>query len=123
VRLQGPEPESYVLRGISADGVMVALRTERNPENGSLDFWTEAVTRQMVAAQGYKATGSEVVVSDGQLPGRLLTFATRRQGVDFTYGVAVFVQGGDLFIAEAGGRTGAVEPKWDAIRKALLSLR
>ena len=123
VKVEGSGFGSCAVRGISADGVMVALRSERGPAGGTLGFWTEAITHQVVGGLGYKAAGDEAVESAAGVPGRVLTFTAEKQGVAFTYVVAVFVQGGDLLVAEAGGRTDAVGPKRAGIRRALLTVR
>ncbi|MCX5671497.1 MAG: hypothetical protein NTU94_09295 [Planctomycetota bacterium] len=123
VKVEQPYGGPYAVRGISADGVMIALRFERNPQNGTLAFWTEAMTNQVVSGRGYKAAGSEDVASAAKVPGRLLTFTAQKQGVGFTYVLVVFVQGSDILIGEAGGRTDAVEPKLAEIKKALLTAR
>lgn len=123
VKVEDGAPGSSAVRGISADGVMVALRSEKGPAGGSLGFWMEAITHQMVGGLGYKPAGSEAVQSTTGVPGRVMTFTTEKQGVAFTYLVAVFVQGGDILIAEAGGCTDAVEPKSVEIRHALLTAR
>jgi hypothetical protein len=113
----------YEVRGVSADAVVLALRRETNPEHGSLDFWTQAIGRQMTERRGYQATGSEAVTSVGGAAGRLLSFTEERQGVLYTYRVAVYVQGSDILVAEAGGKAGAVAAHQEEIRKALLSVR
>jgi hypothetical protein len=61
------------------------------------------------------------VTSDTGEAGRLLTFSMQKQGVTFSYILAVFVKGNDILIAEAGGKAEAVEPKLAEIKKALLT--
>jgi hypothetical protein len=114
---------AYTVRGVSADGVVVGLRSEPNPEGGTLGFWTEAIVNRLVRERGYTPAGSEEIRSDGGTPGRLLTFSADRQGTTFTFLVAVYVQGPDILIAEGGGKAGDVEPKKADIRKSLLSVR
>jgi hypothetical protein len=113
----------FVQRGISADGVVVGLRTEKNPMGGTLEFWTEALGNQMTGDHGYKALGREDIKSDTGVPGRLLRFSSDRRGTEFTYLVAVYVQGDDILIAEAGGKADLVEAKMADIRKSLLSVK
>lgn len=117
----------YEVRGVSADGMVVAVRLEKNAENGTLAFWTEAVKRQL-ASRNYKLDKSEDVTSDAGLAGALMTFSTSRSGRPYTYLAAVFVRtslldDGDVLIAEAGGETIAAEPRLDDLRAALLSVR
>jgi hypothetical protein len=114
---------TYLVRGVSADGVVVALRREQNPEHGTLEFWTQAVSNRLVTGRSYKAGASEAVKSDAGVPGRLLAFEDQQQGVSYIYIVAVFVQGTDVLVAEAGGKADVVAPRAAEVRKALLSVR
>jgi hypothetical protein len=113
----------YVVRGVSADGVVLGLTRELNPEHGTLEFWTEAVGNRLAVGRNYKPAGSEAVKSDAGLVGRLMTFEDQQQGVNYLYMVAVFVQGGDILVTEAGGKADVVRPRAAEIRKALLSVR
>jgi len=115
----------YEARGVSADGMGIAVRLEENAENGTLAFWTEAVRRQL-ASRGYTLDKTEDVESDAGLAGTLMTFTTDRGGRPYTYLVAVFVRtslfgDGDVLVAEAGGETITVTPRLDDLRAALLS--
>ena len=123
IKVDKSEQGAYAVRGVSADGVVVGLRSEPNPEGGTLGFWTAAVTNQMVTDRGYKPAGAEDVKSEAGTPGRLLTFSAERQGTAFTYLVAVYLQGADILIAEGGGKAELVEAKRADIRKSLLSAR
>lgn len=113
----------YAVRAVAPDGAMVSLRTEKNPQNGTLDFWTQAVTNQLTQGRGYKVVKSEEVTSDAGLPGRLLTFSTERKGVTFTYLVALFLQGQEILIAEAGGKSEAMDPRAAELCKSLLTAK
>jgi len=117
----------YDVRGVSADGMVLAARREPNAENGTLAFWTEAVKREL-AARNYTLGRSEEVESDGGLAGTLMTFSASRGGRPFTYMTAVFVTSsmfddGEVFIAEAGGEESILTPRQDEIRKTLLTIR
>jgi len=113
----------YLVRGISADGVVIALRCETNPKEGTLDFWVNAVTNQLAGAAGYKLEKSDALTSDAGVPGKLLTFSAQIEGAPFTYLAAVFVKGSTILVAEAGGKTDAVAPKMEEIRKAFLTAK
>jgi len=43
---------TYDQRAVSADGVVVALRSETNPKNASLDFWVTAIRDELVKHRG-----------------------------------------------------------------------
>ncbi len=55
--------------------------------------------------------------------GKLLTCTANRSGAEFTYIVAVYVMGGQVLVAEAGGKSETVAPRLGDIRKAMASLR
>lgn len=113
----------YCVRGISADGVVVALKTQTNPKEGTLDFWVNAATNQLTGGAGYKLDKSEGLASETGTPGKLLTFSTQLEGAPFTYLLAIFVQGGTILVGEAGGKTDAVTPKLEEIRKAFATAK
>ncbi len=117
----------YEVRGVSADGLVVAARREDNAKNGTLVFWIEAVKREL-AARNYAMGDSEDVESSGGLTGKLMTFSANRGGRPFTYMTAVFIRprvldDGEVFIAEAGGEASVFEPRQGEIRKAMLTIR
>ena len=117
----------YEIRGVSADGMVIAARREDNAENGTLEFWTEAVKRELTG-RGYALAKSDPVESDSGTAGTLMTFTATRGGRPYTYLTAVFVTrgligDGEVLVAEAGGETAAFEPRQDDIRTALLSVR
>jgi hypothetical protein len=52
-----------------------------------------------------------------------MTFTAQRSGAEFTYMTAVYVRGPQVLLAEAGGKSQAVAPKADELRKSLASVR
>jgi len=114
---------THHLRAISADGVVVGLKSEMNLKEATLDFWAQALTNELVESKGYRHEKTDDVTSETGTPGKFLTFTTETRGVAFTYVVALFVQPEVILIAEAGGKTDALKPKLDAVRKALLSAK
>jgi len=113
----------YETRAVSADGVVVALRVEPNPENGAPEFWADAVRNELTQARGYALAKEEEVKSASGLDGRLMEFTADAEGVKAAYLVAVFVKDDDVLVAEAGGKADAVAARRDALRTALLSVR
>ena len=118
---------SYEVRGVSADGLVLAARREENADNGTLAFWSQAVKREL-ASRNYTLADSEDVESAGALTGKLMTFSTNRGGRPFTYMTAVFVKNdllndGEVFVAEAGGEASVLKPRKDEIRNAMLTIR
>jgi hypothetical protein len=113
----------YDLRAVSADGAVLAARRQENPQKGTLEFWVDAVRNEMTTARGYALTGSEAVTSAGGTPGRLMTFSATRQGVQYTYLLAVYRKGPDVLIAEAGGKADVMAARAGEVRQALLTAR
>ena len=98
-----PEQKEYLYRAASADGVVLAIRVEDNKPVGNLDFWAEALDRQL--RQGsYRPDGkAEDVKSASGLPGRRLKYTRENQGRKYRYWVTVFVTESRVFCVEAGG--------------------
>ena len=123
VRVERRKAGPYEVRAIAADGTVVGLRRQWNPENGSLKFWTEAVKRELTDGRGYAATAEEDVKADNGTPGRLMKFSANPRGQDAVYLVALFVTNGDVLVAEAGGTADAMKTHEGELRKCLLSAR
>ncbi len=123
VQVKNDGDDLYRMRGVSADGVVCALRTHDNPKRGTLAFWSEAVKNELVSSKGYKLIKSEPVQSRAGRPGTLMTFSAERSGTAFTYLLAVFVSRGKVLIAEAGGKADRVKPRLGAIKNAMLSAK
>jgi hypothetical protein len=113
----------YVARGVSADGVVVALRSENNPKNGTLEFWQRAIKNELVVSKGYKLEKEEAVTDRAGTAGTLLLCTAQRSGTDFTYLLAVYVTSEAVLIAEAGGKTEAVTPRLEDLKTAIRSVR
>jgi len=114
---------SYTVRAVSADGMVIGLRTQDNPKRGTLAFWAEAVRNELVAGKGYNLVKAEDVTAAPGRPGRLMQFAATDRGADFTYLLAVYVTDYSVLLAEAGGKKEAVAAREEDIRRCLLSAR
>jgi hypothetical protein len=113
----------YTQRAVSADGVVIALRSETNPKDATLDFWVTAIRDELVSRRGYVLAKTEPSEAAGGAKGTLLTCTANRSGAEFAYLVGVYVMGGQVFVAEAGGKSETVAPRLGDIRKAMASLR
>ena len=113
----------YTQRAVSADGVVIALRSETNPKDATLDFWVTAVRDELVNRRGYTLAKEEPAEAANGAKGKLLTCTANRSGVEFTYLVAVYVMGGQVLVAEAGGKSETVVHRLGDIRQAMASLR
>ncbi len=113
----------YDMRAVSADGVALSVRTEDNPQDGTLEFWSQAVSAELEGRQGYTLVDNSEVGPAGNPDGVMMEFDVVKRGNNMKYLVAVFVQTGQVVVAEAAGPAEAVTPTDADIRKALLSAR
>lgn len=113
----------YDQRAVSADGVVLACRTQDNEKHGTLKFWAKAIKNELASKPGYALTSDDSAHSYAGLEGRLLVFSATRQGAAFTYMLGVFVKGNRVILTEAGGRAEAVKPLIADLKAALLSVR
>lgn len=113
----------FTQRAVSADGIVIALRSETNPKDATLDFWITAVRDELVIRRGYTVAKEEPAEAASGDNGKLLTCTVNRSGAEFTYLVAVYVMGGQVVVAEAGGKSETVVHRLPDIRKALTSVR
>jgi len=123
VAVRADDLGDYHVRGISADGVVVGLRSEDNPTGGTLEFWSDAVAGELTGGRGYKLMETESITARSGLEGRMMTLSTTRSGGEFTYVLGVYIKGPSVLIAEAGGMAGAVEKHLPELREAMLSVR
>lgn len=114
-----PKQTEYLYRAANADGVVLAVRAEDNKPTGNLDFWSEALDRQLLNV-GYKADGkAEDVKSASGIPGRRMKYTRENQGRTYRYWMTVFVTDTRVFCVEAGGDQDRFKGKsLEAIQKA-----
>jgi len=113
----------YDMRAVSAEGVVVGIRSEPNPKQGGLEFWAKAVEKELAGRRGYALSAREDVGPAINPDGVLMSFDVTKQATNFRYLVAVFVRYQEVVVAEAGGPADAVEPIEASLRTALLSVR
>lgn len=116
------ERDGYEMRAVTNDGVVLAMQVIDHKVEGSLAFWTEAVTRRIRDAQGYALLGTEEVHAASGEPGNLVRFGRDIRGATYRYTVAIYVTADHIFIAEAGGREDAYVPLEGSIEAALVAV-
>jgi hypothetical protein len=118
-----PKQTEYLYRAATADGVVLAVRAEDNKPSGNLDFWSEALDRQLQQAS-YKPDGKpEDVKSASGIPGRRLKYTRENQGRTYRYWMTVFVTETRVFCVEAGGDQDRFKGKsLETIQKAVDSV-
>ena len=110
-------------RAVSADGVVVGLRTEENPEDGTLEFWTTAIRNELTEGRGYELLKEEAVVAENGEPGTLMDFAAKQGLTEMRYMTVVYVTGSTVLVGEAGGKADAFAAQEGAIRDSLLTVK
>jgi len=95
--------KEYAYRAASAEGVVLGVRAEKNEPRGNLDFWADALDRQLRRG-GYVADGDprEVRAASG-LTGRQLKYTREERGRKQRFWMAVFVTADRVWVVEAGG--------------------
>jgi hypothetical protein len=95
--------KEYVYRATSAEGVVLGVRAEKNEPKGNLDFWADALDRQLRRG-GYVADGDphEVRAATG-VAGRIFKYTQAQGGRTHRFWMAVFVTDGNVWVVEAGG--------------------
>lgn len=98
---------------LSPDDVKLRARVFRNKPKADLAFWREAMRVRMIEA-GYTVLAEGDIQAQGG-PGSLLTLSAPSGDKDYTYMIALFVDGGRLVVVEALGETRTFEPWKDAL--------
>ena len=113
--------KTYDYRASDGEGVVLAVRTEKNDPEGDLAFWSSAVDVRMRKA-GYTAQDRRDVKSIDGREGQQLRYEIASEGRTLAFWVTVFVTGRRVVIVEAGGDTELFEPKAKTVEAAIASL-
>jgi len=118
--LEGNDDHAY--RATSAEGVVIAVRSERNRPEGNLDFWAGAVDERL-RSTGYTLDGDPrpVQSADG-VTGVQRRYARDSNGRTLRYWVTVFVKGSRVFVVEAGGDREVFDRAAPAVERAVASI-
>lgn len=117
------DQKEYVYRATSAEGVVLAVRAEKNEPQGNLDFWADALDRTLRRA-GYVAEGNPGSVRSGNgLSGRVHKYTRDQGGRAQRFWIAVFVTEGRVWVVEAGGDAQRFKGKiQDGVQRAIESI-
>lgn len=119
------DQESYAYRAANAEGLVIAVREEKNDPPGNLAFWTGVVDNHL-RRRGYvrkNADGGEAVTSQGGLPGKKLVYERDHGGRVYDFWAAVYVTDAKVYVVEAGGDRELVhDADKTALERALTSL-
>lgn len=115
--------EMYDLRATTPDGVVVGVQQLDHRVDGSLTFWSEAVTRRMRDQQGYALLGEDDVTAASGQRGHLMRFGRDLEGHAYRYTVALFVTESHIYVVEAGGREEAFAALEEDIERSIRAMR
>lgn len=114
--------DAYDYRASDGEGVVLAVRREKNTLGGDLQFWSAALDVEL-RQSGYEARAQHDVTSaDGQ-PGRQIRYTLDHEGRTLAFWVTLFVTQKRVVIVEAGGDTMFFSAKTDAVEQAIASLQ
>lgn len=94
--------DDYRYRATSADGVVLAVRREKNDPKGSLQFWASAIGNEL-SERGYGTPETERVKSKDGTAGQRLEYKTHKNGRPNVLWITVFVSDSRIVVVETGG--------------------
>jgi hypothetical protein len=103
VSLERYRTQTYY-KAVSPDNAVITVTAFEHRDQGSLDFWTGILKREMVLQKGYKLTGAEAVRTGGGHEGRQLLFTTMNGTSPYTYEATLFVTRRYIYVIEAAAR-------------------
>lgn len=113
--------EGYDLRVSDGEGVVLAVRTEKNRPQGDLKYWTSALDSQL-RKSGYEARDAKDVKSADGHAGKQVRYVLHAEGRDLVFWLSVFVTGRHVVIVEAGGDGAFFAPKAELVSGAIATL-
>ena len=116
-----PDDDHYEYRASDGEGVVLAVRREKNQPRGDLRFWTSALDVKLRQA-GYQALSLEEVASADGIEGRQIRYALSFEGRELSFWVTLFVTSKRVVIVEAGGDSELFDAKTEAVEQAIASL-
>jgi hypothetical protein len=118
------ERGAFDYRATSADGVVIGARKldYDRERGGGVDFWTDAVKQRLSQMGGYQLLEEKAVKTSRGLEGKQLRFGHDEKNAPFQYWVALFVEGDELFVVEAGGPEEKLKAHEASVDKAIASL-
>lgn len=114
--------KAYDFYASDGEGVVLAVRTEKNRPHGDLSYWTSALDVQLREA-GYRPHNvADVTSADGH-EGKQLRYVVDDDGRELVFWVSVFVTDRHVVLVEAGGDVAFFEPKERQIVAAIATLQ
>jgi len=113
----------YEVRATTPDGVVVGVMSLEHKVDGSLAFWTEAITRRVRDQQGYALVSEADMTAGAGEAGHIMRFARDLDGHAYRYSIALFVTPDRIYVVEAGGRSAAYAELEEGIEGAIDQMR
>lgn len=120
--------DDFDYRATNAEGVVVAVRSERNALHGNLEFWSRAIDERL-RGQGYAPDGDARPVTNASgLEGVQRRYVRDLGGRPLRYWVTVFrrpsgfLRRDRVFVVEAGGDREVFDRAMPAVERAIAEL-
>ncbi|PRP98593.1 hypothetical protein [Enhygromyxa salina] len=115
------ESKTYDFRASDGEGVVIAVRTEKNRPSGDLLYWSSTIDVQL-RKSGYEPLDRIDVKSADGHAGKQLRYVLHEGGREMVYWLSVFVTDARVIVVEAGGDAAFFEPKASQVEAAIGSL-
>ena len=123
LELEDQRRASYDYRATTADGVVLAVQSLPNKQNGTLEFWSEAIRNKLRDVRGYALLEETDVRTSRGLAGKQMRFGRDESGQTYRYWVTVFVRpegaSPKLWVIEAGGLQEAFERRQRLVEQTI----
>jgi hypothetical protein len=129
VRLTAPngfaeidKSDPYAYRAATAQGVVVAVRSEKNELHANVDFWADAIDLRL-RKQGYTAESAKLVKSASGMEGKQIRYSREEDQRTYRYWLTVFANSDRVYVVEAAGDKEAFDPAVKSVEETVLSLK
>jgi len=119
VVLEDDDYGPYDARATTAHGVVVAGRAVDNEEEGSLEFWLDAIRNRLRTMGGYALLEETEVTAGSGHQGTQLRFGRDEGGHTYLYWLSVFVTEDTVYLVEAGGRQELFEEAQESVARTI----
>ena len=113
----------YDFRAVSAEGCYYAIRSAKNYDNASLDFWVTASTNELTQGKGYALLSDDQDTTDSGKPLRVLQLSTTKIGQELLYVVTLTATSSKIGIVEAGGPMDQLQKDLPAVMNAAKAVK
>ena len=114
--------KSYDWRAASAQGVVLAVRTEPNEPRANVDFWTDAIDLRL-RGSGYTAEARKDVESASGVAGKQLRYSRVEEQRTYRYWLTIYVTGNHVYVVEAGGDKESFDPAQKLVERAVTTVK